>query len=137
MKILSNYLILSEVASKKTVWVILYTQNKLILGKRSPSVNNPNQWNFFGGQVDPGESDQEAAVREVAEETNFKINISDLKEIEKIGNSTYYVVKISDPSSLQITNEISKIKTFKLVNLPDNLHSKTQSFFDQLDTLFK
>lgn len=137
MKTLSIYLNLLEASSKKTVWVILYTENKLILGKRSPTVNNPNQWNFFGGQVDAGETDQEAAVRELQEEANYKINISDLKEIERVGNSTYFVVKIPDPANLKITNEISKIKTFKLIDLPDNLHSKTQSFFDRLDTLFK
>ena len=137
MKTLSLYLNLSEAATKNTAWVILYTTNKLILGKRSPTVKNPNQWNFFGGQIDPGESDKEAAIREVQEETNYKINSSDLKEIQKIGNATYFVAKISDPDNLKNTSEISKIKSFKLVDLPDNLHAKTQSFFDQLDALFK
>ena len=125
--------------SKKTsatAWVILYTKDKVILGKRAPSVNNPNQWNFFGGHVDEGESIIAAAIRELEEETGYKINKSSLKEISKIGDATYFVAKIDDPKNVGTTDEVSKVKGFKLTDLPDNLHSKTENFFSQLDHLF-
>lgn len=118
-----------------TAWVILYTDKKLILGKRSPSSNNPNLWNFFGGHIDVGESAVEAACRELKEETGYKIDESKLKEIAKIGSATYFSAKISDPNSIGTTKEVSAVKTFKLTDLPNNLHSKTENFFTNLANL--
>lgn len=120
-----------------SVWVILYTTNKIILGKRSPVINNPNQWNFFGGNIDANESLIQAAIRELEEETNYKLSPSQLKEIAKIGDATYFVAKINDPENIDTTKETSKIKGFKLTDLPDNLHSKTENFFTQLDKIFE
>lgn len=120
-----------------SVWVILYTKDKVILGKRSPAVNNPNQWNFFGGGIDAGESAAQAAARELEEETGYKISPSQLKEIANIGDASYFVARINDPENLDTSEETSKVKGFKLLDLPDNLHSKTQNFFDRLDKIFE
>lgn len=130
---------LKELFEKKgpSVWVILYTKDKVILGKRSPVVNNPNQWNFFGGGIDAGESAAQAAARELEEETGYKISPSQLKEIAKIGDASYFVARINDSENLDTSKETSKIKGFKLLDLPDNLHSKTQNFFDRLDKIFE
>jgi 8-oxo-dGTP pyrophosphatase MutT (NUDIX family) len=119
--------------TNKTVWAILYTPKKVILGKRAPSTNNPNQWNFFGGHVDQGESNIEALIRELKEETGYDGSSLSFKEITTIGNSTYYSARINDASSLQTTKEISNIKGFSITDLPDNLHSKTENFFSNLD----
>jgi 8-oxo-dGTP pyrophosphatase MutT (NUDIX family) len=121
----------------KSVWVILYTKDKIILGKRSPSVNNPNQWNFFGGSVDDGESPIDAAIRELKEETGYVISPSNLKEIAIIDNSIYYAAKINDPQNVKTSKETSKVKSFKLIDLPNNLHSKTENFFDRLDKILE
>lgn len=129
---------LSELFEKKTsatAWVIMYTDKKLILGKRAPGVNNPNQWNFFGGHVDDGEAPAIAAARELEEETGYKIDPKNLRQVSNLGNVYYFAAKINDPGSVNTTDEISKVKTFKLTDLPDNLHSKTQTFFDNLEEL--
>jgi len=120
---------------KSTVWVILFTPEKLILGKRSPSSNNPNQWNFFGGGIDEGEKPEDAAVREVEEEIKLKLSAGDLKKLATIGKATYYSAKVQGAGQASTTGEISKVKEFKLIDLPDNLHSKTQNFFDKLENL--
>jgi len=122
--------------TKSTAWVILYTEDKVILGKRSPSTNNPNQWNFFGGGIDVGESPKEAAIRELKEETGYEIESSALKEITKLGAATYFAAKIINPSKVGTTDEVSKVKGYKLTELPDNLHAKTENFFSRLDNLF-
>lgn len=120
-----------------TAWVVLHTADKLILGKRSASSNNPNQWNFFGGHVDKGETPAAAAARELFEETSYKLDPSLLKEISVIGEAHYFSAKINNPAAVKTTGEISKVTSYKLTDLPNNLHSKTQNFFDKLDDLLK
>lgn len=41
--------------------------------------NNPNDFSLPGGKIDPGETPEEACIREVFEETGLKI--SNLKEV--------------------------------------------------------
>ncbi len=124
---------LFEGKTEKTVWVIAHTGDKIILGKRAPTTRNPNQWNFFGGHVDDGESPEEAAVRELEEETGLSVDTSILKKVATIGSATYYSAKIF--GGLKTSKEISAIKSYKLTDLPNNLHSKTQTFFSNLDAL--
>ena len=126
----------NDLRTNATAWVILYTSDKVILGKRSPSTNNPNQWNFFGGHLDKGESAIDAAIRELEEEGGYTISASDLTEITKIGNATYFSARITDPKKIKTTDEVSKVNGFKLTDLPDNLHAKTENFFNRLDSLF-
>jgi 8-oxo-dGTP pyrophosphatase MutT (NUDIX family) len=125
----------NDLRTKNTAWVILHTSNKIILGKRAPTTNNPNQWNFFGGHIDQGESAEAAAVRELHEETGFTLRESDLKEVSKIGTSTYFSARVSSPGVVGTTDEISKVGSYKLTDLPDNLHAKTETFFSSLDNL--
>ena len=125
-----------DLRTAQTAWVILFTSNKLILGKRAPSVKNPNLWNFLGGHVDEGETPAEAAARELYEEIKVKVSSSDLKEISKIGNATYFAYKVSGMVG-KTTSEVSKIEQFKLTDLPSNLHSKTENFFQKLDNLLQ
>ena len=141
MKLEKRIMKLAEIVLEKkntktaqTAWVILFTQNRLILGKRAPSVRNPNLWNFVGGHIDEGESPAEAAARELFEEIKVRVNPSELKEISKIGDATYFAFKVNGLVG-KTTSEVSKIETFKLTDLPDNLHSKTENFFNQLETI--
>jgi len=55
-----------------TLCFLLYNDEVLMLHRRFP----PNQglWNGVGGHIEPGESPHEAVIREVAEETGYKID---------------------------------------------------------------
>lgn len=129
---------LNDLFEKKngTAWVILYTPDKLILGKRAPGVNNPNQWNFFGGHIDDGESAAEAAARELKEEINVSVDPSHLNHVATIGDAVYFSCKVPGKVG-SLTNEVSAIKTFKITDLPDNLHSKTENFFNRIEKFFE
>jgi 8-oxo-dGTP diphosphatase len=48
---------------------------------RGTSIPYPNMWNFPGGAVEPGEEPLDAAVREIEEEFEIKLERSDLEEI--------------------------------------------------------
>jgi 8-oxo-dGTP diphosphatase len=47
----------------------------LLLKRAMSSKGNPGKWDFPGGKLDPGESLDEALLREVAEETGLTISI--------------------------------------------------------------
>ncbi|MEO7268667.1 MAG: NUDIX domain-containing protein [Knoellia sp.] len=60
--------------------LLVDTDDRLLLFRDSDPgmVPTPTFWITAGGGVDPGESDREAAVREVAEETGLTITQADL-----------------------------------------------------------
>ncbi len=66
----------------KDTWEFLLIENS--------RMNRPGEtwWGFPKGHLEEGESNEEAAVREVEEETGIKAEI-----IEKIGNSKYVLTK--------------------------------------------
>lgn len=59
-------------------------QGRLLLIRRA---NEPGRglWSLPGGRVEPGETDEEAVVREVAEETGLTVTVSRLAGRVRIG----------------------------------------------------
>jgi len=54
--------------------VVVWHEGKFLLGKRNIDPAK-GMWSFFGGYVDRGEKVEEAAVREVKEETNLDVQL--------------------------------------------------------------
>lgn len=122
---------LVEARKNETAWVVAVYRDTLILGKRSDHVNNPGQWNFFGGHLDSGESAREAAAREFREETGFDVPPGSLKKLDVINGASYFICYVSDAAKLRRSKETAKIRAFKKNELPDELHSKTKAFLDK------
>jgi ADP-ribose pyrophosphatase YjhB (NUDIX family) len=76
--------------------VILERKDKKILFQlrdNKKNISNPNCWGIFGGGINIGENPKKAAVRELKEELNLKINENELKTIliGKIFKEKYYL----------------------------------------------
>lgn len=68
---------------RETARVLLKDQNGCVLMLKThfdPEVGLPARWITPGGGIDEGESIQEAAIRELAEETGLKIEMASLGE---------------------------------------------------------
>ena len=63
---------------KRAVCVLIHESNGSGRVLATSRRNDNTQWGFPGGKVDPGESDVQAAVRELKEETGLTVPVSSL-----------------------------------------------------------
>ena len=122
-----------EIAYEKGLWRrtvscwIMNEKGEILLQKRSSNKKkNPNKWAKTGGQVDSGESVENAIFREVKEELGISINDDDIKYlvgstsineqgdiINKHYNECYLVTKNIDISDIKIQKEeVSEVRYF-------------------------
>ena len=64
--------------------VIYLDGKKVLLLKRKDNVPYGGKWGFPGGGAEKGETPEEAAIRETAEETGIKVLPEDLVFLEKV-----------------------------------------------------
>lgn len=57
---------------------------QLLLRRSFTDTNRPGEWDSPGGHIEPGETPEHAAVREVFEESGLRIRETDLKLVRKI-----------------------------------------------------
>jgi mutator protein MutT len=63
---------------KLAVAVVLQRDGKVLMGRRGPGARAAGKWSFPAGFVERGEVVEDAAVREVREETGFTIELGPL-----------------------------------------------------------
>ena len=62
-----------------TVAIIMKRDNKISLSQRIGTKTFNLLWAFAGGSIEPGESPEQAGIRELQEETGLLIDINRLK----------------------------------------------------------
>jgi 8-oxo-dGTP diphosphatase len=67
---------MSDTAEKHLVYCRIARDGAVLFLRRSPGVLRGGQWELPGGTVEPGEPHEDAAVREVAEETGLAVRIT-------------------------------------------------------------
>jgi 8-oxo-dGTP diphosphatase len=55
---------------------IIFFGEKILAVQRSRSMNQPMKWEFPGGKIEPGETEEQCIVREIREELNIEIRIT-------------------------------------------------------------
>ena len=70
---------------------VLYCQGQIFVQKRLPSGVWGNLWEFPGGRPEAGESPEAAVVREFAEETGFRVEVTDKYGVIRHGYTTYRI----------------------------------------------
>lgn len=65
----------------QVVAAVLERDGNILIGQRTPRQSHPLKWEFPGGKVEPGETPEQATVRELEEE--LAIRVRDLSEITR------------------------------------------------------
>jgi len=72
---------------RKVALIIFYDKNKRILLQDRQGISKVGEeWGFFGGEIEEGETPEEAVLRETKEELDF-----DLKEYKYVGDNNFKV----------------------------------------------
>lgn len=131
---------LLEKKVKTSAWMVPYNikNNRVLVGKRSNKVNNPGQWNFFGGTVDKHENPLEGGFREFYEEAGVRLNASNIIHSNKIHTGKkviyYFVVHISKEFTPRLNSEHTTFRWIKLHKLRNmKLHTNTQVILNSLE----
>lgn len=62
----------------KVVAALIWDKGKFMICQRPPHKTRALLWEFVGGKVEPGETKQQALIRECREELNVTISVADV-----------------------------------------------------------
>lgn len=106
----------------KIVNAIIIKDNKILVVKRSKEPYL-GMYNLPGGHVEPGETNEEALIRELKEETNQDILITKFLEMIPNNNNECYIfyAKIINENSYKVSEESSEIRWLSIQDFIDHL----------------
>ena len=90
---------------KVVVVVVVQHRDKLLLGKRNIEPGK-GLWNFCGGYIELGETVEEAAIREVKEESTLDVELEQLVGIYSEGGGSHIVIAYQ--TSI-LTHQVSRV----------------------------
>ncbi|MBS0628564.1 MAG: NUDIX hydrolase [Verrucomicrobia bacterium] len=107
----------------KAVYGIIFSENKqnvLLVQRRDLPV-----WVLPGGGLDPSESPEKGVIREVEEETGYKVRISrqvaEYLPVNRLTQKTYFFECLIIGGSATLNPEAKSIQYFPIKNLPSHL----------------
>lgn len=125
---------------KYAVAAVIQKDNKILLAQRSlQSRGQPGKWENAGGEVDEGETSEQAIIREIKEElgVDFKINKTLLEDEFPNTDGVWHVIiysgSIEGEPKAMISEETSDVKWFDIAELENvDLATYTRTDFIKL-----
>jgi 8-oxo-dGTP diphosphatase len=107
---------------KLAVAVLLEQNGEVLLGRRSPNALAGGKWSFPAGFVDRGERVEDAAIREVREETGLGIRIDALIGLYSATGQTTVLAAYAGSivgGTLGAADDLTELAFFPLDRLPE------------------
>jgi 8-oxo-dGTP diphosphatase len=119
---------------------IIIKNSRVLLIRRQNSDTFDQMWSNPGGKIEPGESVEDAVIRELQEEIGVTVGVlgriseyQDYKGNTLIGRYTGCLVEIIDGEPhRKETEKIAEVKYFPLDNLPENLAPYTKKYLQDI-----
>ena len=73
------------------VAAIIEKDDKILLAQRPEHADQPGMWEFPGGKVEPGETPQQALVREIMEELDTEIKVGEWIDTIEFDYPTFHL----------------------------------------------
>ena len=117
--------------------VVLFNKNKILLQLRdnNPKISNPDMWGIFGGGVEKGETPEQAAIRELREELELRIEKLEPVLQTEFNHEKIYIFKqeIKNISNLKLNEGrnmkfFSKEEILNLKNVVPGLNKMIKNF---------
>jgi len=121
---------------------LIVEDSKILLIKRAEHLINGGKYALPGGYLDRDETAQQAVVREVMEETGYKVEVDKLFKIidnpdrpqeDRQNVAFIYVVRLLEKIGEHDPSEVSEVKWFDLAQLP----SDDEFAFDHYQTILE
>lgn len=120
------------------VWVI-NDKNEILIQKRSANKrHSPNKYSICAGHIDIGETPEDAAVRELCEETGIKVNKNELIYIDTFKNKnennyhykyTYFIETTKTIKEMKMQEEeVSELRYITFEEFEGRLFGGDESF---------
>src|SRR5215210_3596590 len=100
---------------KLAVVVLIERDGRVLMGRRSRHSASPGKWSFPAGFVDRGERVEDAAVREVREETGLEVRLDALLGLySATGETVVLAVYVGTPvgGTLQAADDLTELAFF-------------------------
>jgi len=112
--------------------IVLDSNDNIVLVRR----NDVPVWVLPGGGISPGESPEEAAIRETFEESGLNVSIKEqvaiYSPINSLASTTYlFSCHIETKDESHKSDEVSAIGSFALDQLPKNLFPLHRTFIQE------
>jgi 8-oxo-dGTP pyrophosphatase MutT (NUDIX family) len=134
-------------ANKRASGVAVLFGSSILLAKRiefwgeeKVPVPYGGYWSVFGGMIEEGENPMMCAVRELEEEAQIKIRISDLKFVKIVIDGdvefAFYITELTELVNPVLNNEHTESGWFSIESL-NNFHDKIDPKIVECVNLYK
>jgi 8-oxo-dGTP diphosphatase len=103
--------------------LVIDDEGRVLITRRRPDQPLPDQWEFPGGKIEPGESPQRALARELAEEIGARVVVGTIWDVLHHEYPAYEVLMLVFPCRLVAGDEPRALEVADLAWVrPADLH---------------